>query len=447
MEEKFFHGANFLGNCRKTSKGKAPPSSQTLQRLIRMVRYLFHLILFFYLPFFLAGRETIVCPSCEINSIKKAIELSSARDSIIVESGLYKERNIIIDKSIRLIGKNYPIVDGEHQGEIFSIDADSVLICGFHIRNVGISYTQDQAGIRISKRKKCIIENNILLNTYFGIYLANSNDCIIRNNEVKGFEKRESQTGNAIHLFRCNKIFIENNNLSGHRDGIYFEFVENTKISNNISSNQIRYGMHFMFSHDNEYFHNTFSNNGAGVAVMYSKNIFMHENTFSDNWSSVSNGILLKDITDSRIFKNHFERNTIGLYAEGCLRIEIEQNEFSKNGWAVKILGNSENNRFLNNNFIANTFEVVTNSSSNSNIFENNFWSEYSGYDLDKDGTGDIPHSPVKLFTYIVENNQAAIILLRSLFIDLLNLAEKVTPVITPVTLTDASPMMKQFQW
>lgn len=410
------------------------------------IKRAYSVILLFCIHFFLYAKDITVCPSCEVSTIKKAIGISEINDRIIIGEGVYKEQGIIIDKTLQITGKNYPVVDGESKGEIFIIHADSVVIRGLQIQNVGISYTQDQAGIKVNKRKKCVIEDNKLLNTYFGIYLSASENCVIRNNTVSGFEKRETQTGNAIHLFRCNNILIENNKLSGHRDGIYFEFVENTKIYNNVSTGQIRYGMHFMFSHNNEYFHNKFLNNGAGVAVMYSKNIFMHENVFSDNWSPVSNGILLKDITDSRIEKNIFERNTIGLYAEGCLRLDIKNNDFIKNGWAVKILGNCEDNRIIQNNFIANTFEVVTNSSTNKNLFERNFWSEYSGYDLDKDGTGDIPHSPVKLFTYIVENTQPAIILLRSLFIDLLNLAEKVAPVITPETLTDQKPMMKQIK-
>lgn len=405
-----------------------------------------YLLLFLLLWSAAKAKVISVCPSCEVNSIKKALSIAIENDSIVISSGTYHENGIEINKPVHIVGKQSPVVDAQGKGEIFLINANNVIISGLQIQNVGISYTKDQAGIKIVKRRNCIIENNKLLNTFFGIYLSGSENCILRNNEVTGYEKRESQTGNAIHLFRCNNILIENNTLSGHRDGIYFEFVENTRIYNNTSSNQIRYGMHFMFSHDNEYFRNKFSYNGAGVAVMYSKAIYMHENIFADNWSAVSNGILLKDITDSRIEKNLFERNTIGLYAEGCLRIQILNNVFSKNGWAVKILGNCEDNRFIQNNFIANTFEVVTNSSRNNNLFEDNFWSEYSGYDLNKDGTGDIPHSPVKLFTYIVENTQPAIILLRSLFIDLLDLAEKVAPVITPETLTDARPRMKQVE-
>ncbi|MDX1629079.1 MAG: nitrous oxide reductase family maturation protein NosD, partial [Fulvivirga sp.] len=70
-------------------------------------------------------------------------------------------------------------------------------------------------------------------------------------------------------------------------------------------------------------------------------------------------------------------------------------------------------------------------------------WNEYAGYDLNKDGIGDVPHRPVKLFSYVVTRSESSIILLRSLFIDLLNFAEKVTPVFTPETLVDEQPLMK----
>lgn len=414
-----------------------------------------YIILFFFIlfHFFEAihntanAREITVCPQCSIKTIKQSISLSNRGDTIIIRKGVYKERNIIINKPITLLGEDNPVIDGENKGQIFSIESDSVVMKGLQIQNVGNSYKEDWAGIRIFGSKNCVIENNKLINTFFGIYLAKSESCTIRNNEIKGIGENEIETGNAIHLWYCKEMLIEKNYITGHRDGIYFEFVTNSKILNNISKKQIRYGMHFMFSHYNEYFHNQFNDNDAGVAVMYSDHIYMHENTFSDNWSPVSNGILLKEITDSRIEKNIFRHNTIGIYAEGCDRMEIRNNNFEKNGWAVKIMGNCTDNRFEKNNFTANTFDVVTNSSVSHNTFEKNFWSEYSGYDLDKNGIGDIPYRPVKLFTYILEQIPPAIVLLRSLFIDLLNLAEKVTPVITPETLTDNSPMMKEIIW
>ena len=94
---------------------------------------------------------------------------------------------------------------------------------------------------------------------------------------------RETTSGNAIHLWNSKVIDIENNTVSGHRDGLYLEFVENSHIHGNISKGNLRYGLHFMFSNDNSYVQNQFLENGAGVAVMYSKRIEMTNNTFKNN--------------------------------------------------------------------------------------------------------------------------------------------------------------------
>ena len=80
----------------------------------------------------------------------------------------------------------------------------------------------------------------------------------------------------------------------------------------------------------------------------------------------------------------------------------------------------------------------------NDNIFDQNFWSDYTGYDLDKNGVGDVPYRPVKLFSYIVNKTPETIVLLRSLFMDIIDFSEKVSPVFTPDKLLDANPLMKK---
>ncbi len=198
-----------------------------------------------------------------------------------------------------------------------------------------------------------------------------------------------------------------------------------------------------MFSNNDEYLNNTFRNNGAGVAVMFSRNIIMRDNLFEKNWGPSSYGLLLKDILDGEVTGNRFIENTIGIYADGSNRIKITGNEFRHNGWALKILGSCMDNTVNGNNFLSNTFDLITNTSTNYNRFDGNYWSEYSGYDLDKNGIGDIPYKPVKLFSMVVSNLPASIILLRSSFVDLINFAEKITPSLTPVSLADNSPLMK----
>ena len=86
---------------------------------------------------------------------------------------------------------------------------------------------------------------------------------------------------------------------------------------------------------------------------------------------------------------------------------------------------------------------MSTNSRHNFNNFNGNYWSRYQGYDLDRNGVGDVPHRPVHLFSLLVEREPAGLILLRSFFIDLVDAAERVVPVYTPPNLMDEAPAMR----
>ena len=146
---------------------------------------------FFFLSVLTYGNSLTVCPDCQITSIKAALEQAESRDSIIVKKGIYKEGNILIEKAVELFGEDYPVVDGEYQTEIFSIFSDSVRISGFQIQNVGFSYTQDRAAIKVNKSQGCVIDNNKVLDSFVGIYFAHSGNSIIRDNVLIGKAEEE----------------------------------------------------------------------------------------------------------------------------------------------------------------------------------------------------------------------------------------------------------------
>jgi len=392
------------------------------------------------------GQALEICPTCPISSIKQGVELAKAFDTLLIKKGTFKEFNIIVDKPLTLLGEGYPIIDGEDQGEIFTVVSDDVTIDGLFIINVGTSYTSDYAAIRVVKSKNFLIQNVVLEKLFFGIYLEKSTNGRVYHNKIIGDAVEEFNSGNGIQLWYCQNVSVEQNIVQHVRDGIYLEFSDQIVIKNNISTNNVRYGLHFMFSNDDLYQDNTFENNGAGVAVMFSKKIKMYNNTFKKNWGSASFGMLLKEINDSEIIGNTFEENTVGISIEGSNRIDYKQNDFVNNGWALKVRGACYGNVFAANNFLYNSFDVSYNSKLNDNSFSGNYWSNYTGYDLDKNGVGDVPYRPVKLFSYIVNRTPETIVLLRSLFMDIIDFSEKVSPVFTPDNLRDNSPLMKKLQ-
>lgn len=404
------------------------------------MRYLF--FLFVLLGLNLNAKTIEVCSTCSHYTIKEAVKLAENGDTILVKAGVYKISNIQISKEIHLIGEKNTIIDGESKATIFIFSANNFSISGFTIRNVGKSYVKDYAAILVSRSKYFTISDNIFENVFFGILLEKSHYGLIRNNKITSNAEDEANSGNGVHSWHCSNMRIELNTVSGCRDGIYLEFVKNSSISNNTSKDNIRYGLHFMFSNNNEYHHNEFKNNGAGVAVMFSKFIKMHHNTFHYNWGMASYGLLLKEIYDAEIENNYFEQNTIGINVENCSRVNYTNNHFVRNGWAVKFSGGCYANVFELNNFMNNSFDLSYKSKLNDNTFEGNYWSEYAGYDLDKDGIGDVPYRPVKLFSYVVNKTPEALVLLRSLFVDIINFSEKVSPVFTPTDLVDNKPIM-----
>lgn len=375
-------------------------------------------------------------------TIQQGIGMAAAGDTVLVEAGHYHEKNIVILKPIVFKGINKPILDGDSKYEIISIKSDNVIVEGFHLMHSGTGTLEDPAGIKIYNSRNVTVIDNELHDTFFGIYTQYGKHCIIKDNTLHSYAVAEQQIGNGIHCWKCDSMQIIGNTISGHRDGIYFEFVTNSIIWRNISTKNIRYGLHFMFSNDDAYITNTFKNNGAGVAVMFTHGVRMFNNLFEENWGDAAYGLLLKEIGDSYIEGNRFVKNTSGIYMEGVSRVQMERNLFQNNGWAMKVQASCMDITVTKNNFIGNTFDVGTNGTLVLNTFNGNYWDKYEGYDLNKDNTGDIPFRPVSLFSMVLEKIPPAMMLFRSFMVTILDKTEKVIPSITPENLKDDSPLM-----
>lgn len=400
-------------------------------------------LLIFSVAAAVSANTIVVGKNRPVKLLRHGINAAENGDTVLLESGIYNEGNIVINKSIHLIGINNPVLDGNNKNEIITLTGRQICISGIHFKDAGYSSMNDFAALKVIDATGILIENNIITNASFGIHISNSTNSTVRNNTITGTNKSEHLSGNGVHLWKCSNMVIEANEISGHRDGIYFEFVSASTIKSNRSHNNVRYGLHFMFSHDDTYLSNTFENNGAGVAVMYSKNVRMENNLFDKNWGASAYGILLKDITNSHILHNRFFQNTVGIHMEGSSRIEIGNNIFKANGWALKVQASCDDNTFYSNNFFGNTFDVATNGSISLNKFSHNYWDKYEGYDMNDDGIGDIPYHPVSMYAMIVEQNPTTLMLMRSFMISLLDKAEKAIPSLTPEYLIDNAPLFK----
>ena len=394
-----------------------------------------------------AAQDTLrVSATGPYTSIGSAVRTASPGSVVLVEAGLYREPTVVLDKRVELIGSGNPVLDGGNERELIHVVADSVTVRGLVLRNTGSSYVQDRAAIKVMDVKGCVIEHNRIQDAFFGIYIGRVSDCRISGNVLVASAATESTAGNGIHLWTVDRVEISGNYIRGHRDGIYLEFTTDALVRQNTSVRNLRYGLHFMYSDDCTYVGNNFAGNLAGVAVMYSRTVRMEGNRFADSWGGASYGLLLKEIADATIVGNTFQRNTVGIVADGAVRIQATGNTFERNGWAVRLLASTYDGYFGRNDFIGNTFDVTTNSFSVQNRFHQNYFDTYRAYDLDRDGFGDVPHRPVRLFAVLVERSPQAILLLRSFLVGVLDMAERMIPGVTPTNLADATPAMRRWR-
>jgi len=375
--------------------------------------------------------------------IRDALAVAHAGDTVTVHGGSYREGNLVLDQAITFAGLDRPRLDGGGRDEVITVTASRVTIRGFEIVDGGAGSLHDLAGIKVANASHVTLEDNRILGCSFGIYFSKARHGIARRNEIIGAPVAGRDNGNGIHAWSSEHLEFTANTVQRHRDGIYLEFVTDSHLTRNRVGDCLRYGLHFMSAHRNVYQENEFIRNGAGVAVMYSRDVRMESNRFSHSWGSAAYGLLLKDISDSRITGNVFERNSIAVTIQSSSRLVFEGNQLLGNGWALQVESSSTDNVYRKNNFVGNSFDVTTNGELELNRFEGNYWDRAELYDLDRDGVGDVPHRPLSLFAKLVDRVPAALLLLRSPLVHFLDRAERIFPTLTPDRLFDSQPAMR----
>ena len=394
----------------------------------------------------LSARTIEVGEGKAFSSISAALHKAKAKDEILIYGKkIYKER-LVIQKPITLKGVGTPIIDGGQRGDVIKVNADNVTIEGLQIQNSARSSQVDYCGVHVKDAQFVTVRNCVFRKNQFSVMFQNCKNGLIANNNISSNITYNPIMGNAVHCWKSDNMHITGNNIGHNRDGIYLEFVNNSHIDHNTVSGCARYGLHFMFSHFNVYNSNRFNHNQAGVAVMFAHNVEMINNTFEFNRGTSSYGLLIKELQYSTIKWNRFLDNTVGLLIDGGSDLNVHHNVIKYNGWGMRLISASTNDTIVHNNFLGNTFDMTTNVSYNRNNVNGNYWDKYEGYDLNKDGYGDVPFHPLSLFSMLAEQNENVLFFFHSFLMNLLDATEKVLPSITPDNYVDNYPHMNPYK-
>jgi len=129
---------------------------------------------------------TIITPRGEATSLTAALAEAQDGDNIEVHGGLH-HGPLLIDRSVTLVGIDWPIIDGGGEGTTVKIIAPDVTFQGFVIRNSGDSLAEENSGIAV-EATGTIIEGNRLEDTLFGVYLKKAHGTIIRDNQISSMD-------------------------------------------------------------------------------------------------------------------------------------------------------------------------------------------------------------------------------------------------------------------
>jgi nitrous oxidase accessory protein len=393
---------------------------------------------FLFIPSLTHARTIVV--GVDSSTIGDAVKVAGSGDTIEVRGGEYREK-IRIDKSIHLKGIDGPIIKTA-RGNLIEITAPGVIVEGLTLTYESpdnLSLTSQDTAIYVRKGADgVVIKENRFLNVLFGIWNFEGKDLSLINNTIVGIKSFETEhRGNCINLTGSQKVRVTGNKLSYCRDGIYMELCHDaTVIDNEIE--QSRYSIHTMWVDRGVFNRNTVHDNLVGLAIMYTDYPAIRNNLAYGNRT---HGLLLIQAVRGKIIDNTVIGNTKGIFLYNSVYNTITSNLVINNQVGIHSWGGSEDNTIKENSFINNEIQVKF-VAGKSQFWENNYWSDYIGWDMTGDSIGDFPYESNTVVDHIFWRYPVAKVLFASPALHLLWMIEKQFPLLKVPRVVDRSPAM-----
>ena len=333
-------------------------------------------------------------------TLQQRIDAARPGSTVLVDGGVH-EGPIAIRGPLAVVGKNNPIIDGHGIGSVVNISGDDVVFRGFTVRNSGREVTEEAAGIKASGNRHRI-EGNIVRDVYFGIHVGAGEGLVIEDNEIAPGERHGARPGHGISVWHVRNSQVVKNRVSDARDGIYLSFTDGVSATANLVT-RCRYGIHSMYSQNAALVDNRLTANLLGSALMMSDRLVLRGNRIEQHrQGSAAYGILLKDIGDLLAEDNVIVANRIGIYAEAVPGKPSQSAILANNviaGNEVGLAMQSNATLTVTRNRIADNLTDVRALGRQlsplarwSRDGRGNSWSQYRGFDANRDGIGDVPH-------------------------------------------------------
>ena len=385
---------------------------------------------------------TLLVLSAQVSPLQARLDAAAAGETVTVAAGVY-EGDIVIDRSVRLLGQGRPRLLGSGAGSVVRIRAPDVTIEGFDIDGRGGGdLGQDSSGIHVAA-PRATVRGCAISGSLFGIYLREAHGSAVLGSRVRGIPGKDAgEKGSGIHVWNTEGFRLEDNEVADVRDGFYIQSSSRGTIRGNVARD-LRYGLHYMFSDDNLFEDNLFERGAAGTALMYSKRITFRRNRFLHNRGFASVGLLFKACDDVVAESNLVADNARGIFLEGSYRNLFRGNVVAESDVAIVLYDSSGGNRFEGNSFVGNRTPLNLVGKRTDTVFRGNYWSDDRDVDLDGDGRADRPYRLSSVFDHFRGNLTAADLFVDGFAGSALAAAEGTFPVLQPVDAVDPVPLAR----
>ncbi len=373
----------------------------------------------------------------------KTLKIAKSGDILRLASGTHKGP-IIINVALTIEGEGKAKIEGNGKGSVILINAANVTISGLEISGSGSNHENNDAGVRaLETAKNTIVQNNKIIKNLIGVNLHGAGGSLVINNYIEGRQDhRMNDRGNGVYIWNAPGAKVIGNDFLYGRDGIFVNVSTNNIFTKN-RFQDLRFAVHYMYTHDSEVIDNISIGNHLGYAIMNSNNVIV-KNNFSLN--DRDHGIML-NYTNKSIFSNNIIRNV----KEKCVFIynshknTLKYNKFERCNIGIHFTAGSEKNKVFGNAFLYNRTQVKyvgTKWVDWSFDGVGNYWSDHASYDLDANGIADSIYRPNDVMDRILWTQPAAKSLIGSPAVQLIKWSQSTFPALLPGGVVDKSPMM-----
>lgn len=271
----------------------------------------------------------------------------------------------------------------------------------FIVRNCTV-YNYNIAGIFVEYTNNGQLFNNtVYMGNGNGIYIQDSSNNSISQNIVfdNGYAgiKLDCDYNNSNYNKIINNVIFDNGEAGFYLDGSFNEHILDVN-HNNFYQNIVKYnkyGIYSIFADFNNFTENYFINNS--LSGIYLKNGDFHNIRRNTAVNNTEEAICINQADNCTIRDNIFRNNGYGirLYGHNDDTL-VYNNNLTKNRFYGIVLGDNDvNDNILFNNTLINNSVNALDSGTNTQWSlhkRGNYWSDYTGIDVDDDGIGDLPY-------------------------------------------------------